>query len=272
MIAPRRLGARGVTTTITALLLACGPSTTAKTPAPAPASSSSERPPASESAAREAAAREALRSLGAIEIGLRYAFQEETDSSGAGVGPFVHTFCPSAVEPVPTTVPKSATALGASAWSASAWTCLKFAITEPVRCQYAFHSNGEIGVQARATATVRCDPDGDGALVVATLVVAGDRSGEPRRVALTLVGARAPTEPPARSSRSSRELVAAVQAYERRICACADAACARAETDRFAVEVERYEKVKGSGGDERAIQAAIERALACRLRLEGASP
>lgn len=213
-----------------------------------------------------------MRALGSIETGLKNAYQQEFDTSGTGVGPFVHTFCPTSASPVPAAIPQGPVAVPSSDWNTETWRCLKFSFSEPVRCQYSFESNGLIGDKARGTATVRCDPDGDGVLVVARLAVAGDASGDSRRLAMTLTGARAPVEPPGKKAPPARDAVAAVRRYERRVCACADASCAQQATDDFSAEVERFKQTKGSDADARDIEESMKRALDCNMRLQSATP
>jgi hypothetical protein len=61
-------------------------------------------------------------------------------------------------------------------------------MTDPVLCRYAYESNGKTGADAQYTATVTCDPDGDGKYVQAVLKGAGDPSGEAKRVSLVVTG------------------------------------------------------------------------------------
>lgn len=139
-------------------------------------------------AARVAASQEATVNAGAIENGAAKQFQLLTDSSGTGAGPFVHAFCESSLSPVPPVTPSGKPYNATSSdWTAKTWSCLGFAPTGDLYCQYAFTSGGS-GPDAQYTATVTCDPDGDGRLLRATLVGAGDATGNAHRVSFTITG------------------------------------------------------------------------------------
>lgn len=137
---------------------------------------------------RQAAVKEAQRNLGNIEAGSKNIFQQESDESGQGTGPFVHRFCPTSKTPVPAKVPAKKAKAEKTAWDDPTWVCLKFAIDDTQWCQYSYESNGKIGVDARYTATAVCDPDGDGKLVKVVLKGKGDAGDEAKRESLTTEG------------------------------------------------------------------------------------
>ena len=104
---------------------------------------------------------EATRNLGSIETGSKNQFQQETDTSGTGIGPYAHKFCPVGVA-VPTTVPKAQKVkVDSTFWNDSAWKCLKFSINEPQFYSYSYNATGE-GVTATYTALAMGDLDGNG--------------------------------------------------------------------------------------------------------------
>ena len=127
----------------------------------------------------------AMNMLGYLETGSRNAWQSEVDQSDAGVGPFVHTFCPSSTQPVPKELPAAGqrVATSKSEWDAPTWRCLKFDLTEPTASQYAYESNGKIGKDAtyRATARRRL---ANGKVHVIELIGAGSITGDSTRVSL----------------------------------------------------------------------------------------
>lgn len=129
---------------------------------------------------------EATRNLGAIETGEKNAFQQETDSSNQGTGPFVHKFCPTAA-PVPATIPAGTRVSSSGAWNTEAWRCLKFSINEPHRYQVGVVDNGNTGTAAGYVATARGDLDGDGVASKFELEGRGDSSGDAVRVHLQIV-------------------------------------------------------------------------------------
>jgi hypothetical protein len=92
----------------------------------------------------------------------------------------VHTFCPSAVKPVPFQVPKDKYLSKPEDWAEDAWKCLKFSLQDSQLCQYSYESNGEseFGAAATATATATCDPAGDGKLLKVVLRCRGADNGE----------------------------------------------------------------------------------------------
>jgi hypothetical protein len=192
------------------------------------------------------------------------AFSQESDTSGQGVGPFVHTFCPSAASPVPGEVPRAPITIAARTWDAPAWQCLRFRPTGPLRCQYEYSSNGATGMSARAAVTVRCDPDGDGKLIVATLVVRGDGSGGLVRESKEFEGGTPRTTP---TSGSTNVAVLATERYTRRVCACRDADCVKAESEVFTRQAERLKDAKGTEEDAHAIEGATKRAMDCIVRI-----
>ena len=135
---------------------------------------------------------EATRSLGTIENGSKAQFQLDTDTSGTGVGPFVHTFCPKTTAPTPATVPAGAkvvvvTAAGSGAdYDQAAWKCLKFVMTDPQFYSYAYNSDAPtgVGVNAHYTATANGDLDGNGTQSTFQLNGIGDATGEAKKVSL----------------------------------------------------------------------------------------
>jgi type IV pilus assembly protein PilA len=129
---------------------------------------------------------EATRNLGSIETGSKNAFQQETDSSGTGVGPYYHTFCTPATTPVPATAPlASKVKVVATAWDDTAWKCLKFSINEPQFYSYNYSSAGT-GVAATYQASATGDLDGNGALSLFQLNGAGSATGDATRVSFII--------------------------------------------------------------------------------------
>jgi len=140
------------------------------------------------STVRKRAVVDATRALSTIEKRSKDVYQQETDTSDAGIGPFVHAFCPSTSRPVPADVPKGTkVAVPLGDWSGATWTCLKFSVTEPQPCQYDYKSSG-IGLNATFTATAKCDPDGDGKLLTIVLTGKGSETGDAQRVSLHVEG------------------------------------------------------------------------------------
>jgi hypothetical protein len=135
------------------------------------------------SLARRAANVEAQQNLGSIQTGSKNKFEQGTDLSGEGIGPFVHEFCPNA-GPTPSTPPTKLTSVPASDWAG--WACLKFAILEKQqRAAYRYTSSGR-GPAAVFTAIATADPDADGRLLTITLRGRGDKSGTPVFEELTI--------------------------------------------------------------------------------------
>ncbi len=140
--------------------LSCGgPSSPASAPAPPPPSATAAAAPTSEAspASPENADGEALQYLGDLVKGSKNNFQMETDTSGKGEGPYVHTFCPSSKTPVPDTLPAAGASVTVpgTAWDQPTWQCLKFAIHGAQRFQYAYETNGKNGVDSAFTAIAR---------------------------------------------------------------------------------------------------------------------
>ncbi len=131
---------------------------------------------------------EATRNLGSIETGSKNQFQQETDTSGTGIGPFVHRFCPDTTGPVPAAVPAAAKVKAtATDWNQAAWQCLKFSINEPQFYQYSYVGNtGTTGTAATYTATANGDLDGNGTLSTFQLTGAGSLTGDAQRQALKI--------------------------------------------------------------------------------------
>jgi type IV pilus assembly protein PilA len=129
---------------------------------------------------------EATRNLGSIETGSKNAFQQETDSSGVGSGPYFHQFCPAAAAAVPAAVPKASKEKApATAWDDSSWKCLKFSINEPQFYQYNYTSTGT-GTAATYAASAVGDLDGNGATSLFQLNGAGSSTGDATRVSLVI--------------------------------------------------------------------------------------
>ncbi len=129
---------------------------------------------------------EATRFLGAIEIGEKYAFQQDTDLGGAGQGPYAHKFCPSAAA-VPAKIPAASRYQPTTAdWDTDAWRCLKFSIAGPIRYQLGVVDNGKTSTDAGYVATARGDLDGDGVTSKFELEGRGGASGDAERVRFTV--------------------------------------------------------------------------------------
>ncbi len=117
---------------------------------------------------------EATRSLGAIETGARQQYQRETPYGGSDLV-YVHSFCENAPL-TPSTVPAaSKVAVPAAAWNHSAWTCLKFSMTDPQFYAYKHESNSATGTAATYTASAIGDLDGNG--VTALFEISGHGGG-----------------------------------------------------------------------------------------------
>jgi type IV pilus assembly protein PilA len=140
---------------------------------------------------------EATRSLGSIEQGSKAKFQLDTDSSGpppTGVGPFVHTFCPSNTTPTPATVPLGSkvpvvtTAGSTTEYNQPGWQCLKFAMTDPQFYSYSYTSDAPAaGISAHYTAVANGDLDGNSQQSSFTLIGQGSDTGEAARVSLIIL-------------------------------------------------------------------------------------
>ena len=132
---------------------------------------------------------EATRNLGSMETGSKNQFQQETDTSGIGTGPFVHTFCPnSAINPPSTGLPAAAKIKAPPAdWGDPAWQCLKFSINEPQFYRYTYVGNTTTtGTAATYTATANGDLDGNGVQSTFQLIGAGSQTGDAQRTALLI--------------------------------------------------------------------------------------
>jgi type IV pilus assembly protein PilA len=131
---------------------------------------------------------EATRNLGSMETGAKNSFQQESDTSGTGVGPFVHRFCISATAAVPAAVPQASKALAAAgAWNDPAWQCLKFSINEPQFYSYNYSANTSTATAAAYTATAMGDLDGNGTNSTFTLIGVGSQTGDAQRQSLQIV-------------------------------------------------------------------------------------
>ena len=128
---------------------------------------------------------EALNNLRHIEIGAFNRFQQESDASGTGVGPWVHEFCPSTKVPVPAELPPVGVAVevAPTAWDVEPWLCFKLAVNEPLYNQYSFESNGEQGEHALFKATARRRMP-SGKIRVVTLTAQGTTTDKAQRVSL----------------------------------------------------------------------------------------
>ncbi len=132
---------------------------------------------------------EATRNLGSIETGSKNQFQQETDTSGTGTGPFVHRFCPdSTINPPGSAVPSAAKVKAvATDWNDPAWQCLKFSINEPQFYMYTYKGNtGTTGTAALYTATANGDLDGNGTQSTFQLTGSGSATGDAQRNALRI--------------------------------------------------------------------------------------
>ena len=136
---------------------------------------------------------EANRSLGTIETGSKQQFQLDTDSSGpppTGIGPFVHTFCPSATITPSSGIPAGQKVVvvssGTAEYNQLGWKCLKFVMTDPQFYAYTYASDAPTGtgINAHYTATANGDLDGNGVTSTFQLNGIGDATGEARKVSL----------------------------------------------------------------------------------------
>jgi type IV pilus assembly protein PilA len=136
---------------------------------------------------------EANRSLGTIENGSKAQYQLDTDQSGTGVGPFVHTFCPSATI-TPAAVPAgqkvvvTTTAGSGTNYDQLGWKCLKFVMTDPQFYAYTYTSNAPAtaGTAALYTADANGDLDGNGTQSTFELKGQGDATGEAKKLSLVV--------------------------------------------------------------------------------------
>jgi type IV pilus assembly protein PilA len=129
---------------------------------------------------------EATRNLGSMETGSKNAFQQEFDTSGTGIGPFTHQFCPSATAKVPATVPlASKVKTTATDWTTTTWSCLKFSINEPQFYQYDYQAAG-VAVAATYTGSAYGDLDGNGTVSTFALNGAGSATGDAQRISLLI--------------------------------------------------------------------------------------
>jgi type IV pilus assembly protein PilA len=131
---------------------------------------------------------EATRNLGAMETGSKNAFQQETDTSGSGTGPFVHKFCNSStISPPSTGLPAAAKIKAPSTdWNDAAWTCLKFSINEPQFYQYTYTTNSSTGTAATYAATANGDLDGNGTKSTFQLNGQGSSTGDATRLSMVI--------------------------------------------------------------------------------------
>ena len=134
---------------------------------------------------------EATRSLGSMEQGSKAQFQLDTDLSGSGTGPFVHTFCQTAAPTPAAGVPrgaKIAVISGAGTeYNQPGWQCLKFVMTDPQFYQYSYLNGGGTGPGAAYVAQAQGDLDGNGNNSSFTLTGVGDPTGEARRQSLIIL-------------------------------------------------------------------------------------
>ncbi len=118
--------------------------------------------------------------------GSKNAYQQDTDTSGSGTGPFVHLFCSSGAK-VPATPPLAQKVKTPStSWQSVTWQCLKFSINEPQFYAYQYIATGT-GPLAQYTATAEGDLDGNGVTSRFELRGAGSSTGDAQRIALRIV-------------------------------------------------------------------------------------
>jgi type IV pilus assembly protein PilA len=136
---------------------------------------------------------EATRSLGIIEQGSKVKFQIDTDSSGTGKGPYVHTFCGSATitpasVPVGTKVTAPSVAGSGTNYDQAGWKCLRFVMVDPQYYAYTYTSNAPTttGASAAYTAIANGDLDGNGTQSTFQLKGTGTSTGEASRVSMTV--------------------------------------------------------------------------------------
>jgi len=129
---------------------------------------------------------EATRTLGSLETGSKSFYQLDTDTGGAGSGPFVHEFPISSGASIPAAAPKASKVSTAGGWTATTWTQLKFSMTDPQFYAYQYTSAGT-GPTSSYTAVAQGDLDGNGTNSVFTLTGTGSTSGEAQRVSLLIV-------------------------------------------------------------------------------------
>ena len=125
---------------------------------------------------------EATRNLAAMETGSKNAYQQETDQNGAGTGPYIHTFCGTAVSPQPAAVPAAMKVSGV--YTEVTWQCLKFSVNEPQFYQYDYKSNSPSGVGTAAVYSATAMGDLDGNTVTSTFLLMGQggSSGDAQRI------------------------------------------------------------------------------------------
>lgn len=132
---------------------------------------------------------EATRNLGSIETGSKNQYQQETDTSGTGSGPFVHKFCANATK-TPSATPKAeklkVTSGAATGWNQIGWQCLKFSINEPQFYAYTYSENSSTGTAAQYTALANGDLDGNGIESTFELKGAGSPTGDAQRLSLKI--------------------------------------------------------------------------------------
>ncbi len=134
--------------------------------------------------AKDEAEAEALRILGSIETGATARFQEETDLSGKGLGPFVHTLCPATKEPIPKELPAAGASIDSTgAWDTPTWKCLRMSFDGPLFNQYSVGGNGLNGAEATLLAQARRRLP-NGKLHVIRLTIQGTAAGDTQRVSL----------------------------------------------------------------------------------------
>ena len=136
---------------------------------------------------------EATRSLGSMEVGSKAKFQLDTDTSGAGTGPFVHTYCASTTITPAAGIPSGrkvsvVTPAGTNVeYNQPGWQCLKFVMTDPQFYAYTYTSNAPAaGTLATYSALAAGDLDGNGRSSAFLLKGQGSSVGESTRVSLTI--------------------------------------------------------------------------------------
>jgi type IV pilus assembly protein PilA len=138
---------------------------------------------------------EAYRHLGALETSEKVQYQNDSDTGGAGSGPYVHAFCPCVGYPVGTGCSSGAFIATPSgqkvmpppnSFNLDPWRCLKFTINEPTFYSFDYSQTGT-GTAATYSIRGHGDLDGDGTESTFLLQGTGSATGDARRVLLSVV-------------------------------------------------------------------------------------